>query len=118
MKTKTLLLTVLLGFATCNLFAQGFVWADGIGSSGDDVVMEHKMDVDGNHYMSGYFSGESINFGNHGLNNTNGSTYLPDLFVVKFDSDWNSLWAFSPGDDAGAYGDIYNLILTNMGIAT
>ena len=109
MKTKTFTLTVLIMvLAVYSINAQGFVWADGMGSTGDDIVMEHKMDADGNHYLSGYFSGESINFGNHTLSNTNGTSYLPDLFVVKFDSDWNSLWAYSPDDDAGAYGDIYN----------
>jgi len=110
MKTKILTLIVLLGIATGNIYAQGFVWAEGFGTEGDDVVMAHKTDMDGNHYMTGYFSGAEIAFGDITLSNSNGSNFLPDLFLVKFDAEWNTLWAYSPDDDQEAYGDIYNPI--------
>ena len=108
MKTKILTLIVILGFATGNINAQGFVWAEGFGSNGDDAVMAHETDINGNHYMAGYFSGEEIQFGNITLTNSNGGAMLPDLFLVKFDAEWNAEWAYSPDNDEEAYGDIYN----------
>ncbi len=111
MKTKTIILFTLLALITTNsLNAQGFVWAEGVGSSGDDIVMSQKTDNSGNHYFCGYFSGPSIQFGNVTLNNSNGNDFLPDLYLVKYDADWNVLWAFTPENDAQAYGDIYNPI--------
>lgn len=110
MKTRFLTLIVLLGIATSNINAQGFVWAEGFGTNGDDVLMAHKTDNAGNHYMAGYFSGGEISFGDIVLTNSNGGNFLPDLFLAKFDSEWNALWAYSPDNDEAAYGDIYNPI--------
>ncbi|HEY6161105.1 MAG TPA: T9SS type A sorting domain-containing protein [Bacteroidia bacterium] len=53
--------------------------------------------------VTGYFSSASITFGNTTLNNTNSNQ---ELFVVKYDSMGNALWAKKaggPGDEAG-YG--------------
>ncbi len=110
MKTKILTLIVLLGIAIGNINAQGFVWAESFGTNGDDVLMAHKTDNVGNHYMAGYFSGEEISFGDIVLTNSNGSNFLPDLFLVKFDSEWNALWAYSPDDDADAYKNIITAV--------
>ncbi len=108
MKTRIFTLIVVMAVMAINsLNAQGFDWAQGTGSSGDDVVMAQKTDNSGNHYLCGYFSGPVIQFGNETLTNANGTDFLPDLYLVKYDADWNVLWAFTPDDDADAYGDIY-----------
>jgi len=109
MKTKIFTLVILLSMITMNgLKAQGYVWAQSVGSTSDDVIMTQKTDNSGNHYLCGYFSGPSIQFGSISLTNSNGSSYLPDLYLVKYDAAWNVLWAYSPDNDQEAYGDIYN----------
>ncbi len=111
MKTKIFTLVILLNAITINIAtAQAFDWAQGVGSTADDIVMTQKTDNSGNHYICGYFSGNSIQFGNETLTNINGNNFLPDLYLVKYDSNWNVLWAFTPDNDANAYGDIYNAL--------
>ena len=111
MKTKLIIVITLFALlVTTSVNAQGFNWAIGVGSSGDDIVMTQKTDNSGNHYICGYFSGPSITFGNFILNNANGNDFLPDLYLVKYDANWNVLWAYTPENDSNAYGDIYNAL--------
>ncbi len=62
-------------------------------------------DANGNVFAIGYFSSAQITFGSTTLNNTTGSY---DLFVVKYDSVGNVLWAKSAGgtglNNDGAFG--------------
>jgi hypothetical protein len=71
-------------------------WAlQAIGSvieEGWDIV----IDTSENAYITGYFSGESVDFGSTTLENTDGA----DMFVAKVDSNGNWIWAKS------AYGGI------------
>lgn len=71
-------------------------------------------DPSGNVYITGYFAGDSIVFGNQSLyNNTPG---FDDLFIAKYDASGNLIWAHAYGegsDDKGtslasdANGNIY-----------
>lgn len=60
-------------------------------------------DLNGNIIVTGYFGSTTIGFGNITLTNSNSNT-SSDIFVVKYDSSGNALWAKNAGgmgDDAG-----------------
>ncbi len=112
MKKCTLLF---IFFVTVNIsFAQNWLWADTPGgiynNSGGDV----STDASGNVYMTGVFSSPTITFGTYTL--TNASPGYSDIFLVKYDSSGNVIWAKRFGgtnDDYGksvaidVYGNIY-----------
>lgn len=77
-------------------------WAKG--SSGDTRAVTTDMcaDKNGNTYLTGWFNSDSLKF--DGIKLMQGGYY--DMFVVKYDSNGNALWAKNAGydgDDAG-YG--------------
>jgi len=59
-------------------------------------------DVGGNVYVTGYFNGSSITFGTTILTNVSSNTY--DMFVVKYNTSGNVLWAKSAGGTSDDYG--------------
>jgi hypothetical protein len=75
------------------------LWAKGIGGPGDDEANAIALDGSGNAYVTGDFSG-TVNFGPATLTTAGGT----DIFIAKFDSSGNVLWARDlggPGDDKG-----------------
>ena len=71
-------------------------WAKIVSSYLDDMSNSLVNDTIGNLYITGYFSGSSIDFDGTTLinNNPNGGS---DIFVVKYDSSGNLKWAKSTG---------------------
>jgi hypothetical protein len=73
--------------------------ADGEGQANSVTV-----DASGNIYLAGDFSSAILTFDSINLTNTNGSGNSGDIFLVKYDTSGNILWAKSAGgtgeDDA------------------
>ena len=103
MKTKILLLVLILFLSNFVLFAQNpeWQWAIQAGGNGnewiDDWGYAISNDGSGNSYIAGWFTGNA-SFGTHSLS----SNGYQDIFVAKFDSDGDCLWAINAG---GSYGD-------------
>ena len=71
-------------------------WAHRSGGTYEDSCTSIVTDVNGNSYISGYFFSSSITFGSTTLINTDISGNTPNIFIVKYDSNGNVLWANSP----------------------
>lgn len=77
-------------------------WAKRAGGSGDEYSQGVAVDENGNVCVTGYFSSTSITFGSTSL--TNAQSGINDIFLVKYDSLGNVLWAKREGrfgDDQG-----------------
>ncbi len=72
------------------------LWARIAGGAGEDKGQCITVDNDNNLYVAGYFSSPTITFGGYTL--TNGG--LRDMFIVKYNSAGNVLWAISSGSAA------------------
>ncbi|MEO8086805.1 MAG: T9SS type A sorting domain-containing protein [Bacteroidota bacterium] len=71
------------------------LWATRAGGTSSDVGIGISSDAGGNVAITGYFYSPSITFGNTTL--TNASVGQPDIFVVKYDTSGNMVWASSAG---------------------
>ena len=88
------------------------LWAKSIGGNNSDVIADITIDNIGNAYISGLFASSSLNTGNTSLLNAGAvSTY--DVFVVKYDSLGNDIWALSEGDSSNESGN--SLALNDVG---
>lgn len=86
-----------------SLIAQApvFVFADGIGGSGHDFGRSIAADGNGNSYVAGIFGG-TVDF-DPGAGTANlTSIDVSDIFVAKYDSAGNYLWAFQIGGTSGS----------------
>ena len=92
--------------------AGSVVWAKSAGGNRDDESRSVTTDATGNIYITGYFSSPTITLGTTTITNVGGN----DIFIMKFDSDGNVLWAKSAGginDEQGqflasdALGNVY-----------
>jgi hypothetical protein len=77
-------------------------WAESVGGHGLDYLNCSTSDASGNIVVTGGFRSDTIHIGATTLTNATGST---DIFIAKYDSSGNVLWAKSAGggsyDDAG-----------------
>jgi hypothetical protein len=69
------------------------LWAKSVGGTGDDKANSIVVDASGSIYITGYFYSPTINLGSFVLTNAG----LSDLFLAKYDTHGNSLWAKSVG---------------------
>jgi hypothetical protein len=69
------------------------LWAKSGGGADDDEPFSAAADASGNVYSAGYFSSPTITFGSTTLI----SEGSQDIFLVKYDSSGNELWAKSAG---------------------
>ena len=78
------------------------VWVKNIGGIGDDDGNSVCTDLNGNIYVTGFFSDTAFVLGTDTLINTN----QENIFLAKFDSNGNVLWARSPSKNyfAAGYG--------------
>jgi len=94
---KNILLLLILHSAVIiqNSFSQSpnWLWAKSAGGLEWDESLSVAADKRGNIYLTGYFTSDSILFGNFTLYNTNS----PDkkIFIVKYDSSGTAIWARS-----------------------
>ena len=80
------------------------IWARGSGGTRDEYAIKVATDAAGDAIITGYFQSDSITFGTVTLHNGNPGA-IDNMFVVKYDSSGNVLWARSSGDvynDMGA----------------
>jgi hypothetical protein len=88
-----------------NINAQNpaWIWAKRAGGTNFDYGYSVCNDASGNVFVTGTFSSQNITFGSYTLTKT-GAGYSTDIFLVKYDSQGNVLWAKSAGgtsDDSG-----------------
>ena len=79
------------------------------------------IDSDGNAYLSGFFNGNTLVFGNTTIVNSDNTSSTFDIFIVKYDASGNLQWAKSaagPGADDWCYDitcdESGNVILTGF----
>jgi hypothetical protein len=98
MKKLFFFLTYLI-FCKLNSFAQGpnWLWAKSTGGNNLEIGQSIDIDASGNTYIGGSFSSDSITFDNITLINKGSS----DLFIAKYDSLGNVIWAKSYGGSDG-----------------
>jgi hypothetical protein len=95
----------LSGFSNNDIFIAKYdpygncLWAKQAGGSNDDVGNSISVDPAGNSYVTGNFIG-NVTFGAFQLTGYSGNTN--DIFVAKYDSKGNCLWARQAG---GTYND-------------
>jgi hypothetical protein len=70
-----------------------WLWATDAGGTDLDMAYSVAVDDSGNPYVAGYFESSTITFGSYTLTNAGGR----DIFLVKYDSNGNVLWATSAG---------------------
>ena len=101
MKPKHILfaLSFLLTSHVLNAQAPHWIWAKGAAATNFDSMNNVAIDSGGYVYMGGSFTGSTISFGNTVLTNSN-SLGLLDIFLVKYDSSGNVIWATSAGNSS------------------
>lgn len=82
------------------------LWAQSSGDFLDDEGRGIIVDAQGDFLVTGYYSSGTISFDGNTLTNPN---FDSEIFVVKFDSNGNYMWATQAG---GTTGDIGNSIAT------
>ncbi len=86
------------------------LWAKSTGGM-DDGATSVASDASGNIYLAGYFRDWTITFGSYTLKNT--LSGANDIFLVKYNTDGNVLWAKGAGGKH--YDDIYSIALDASG---
>lgn len=84
------------------------LWAKNFGGSDDDYATSIAIDAWGYIYVAGYFYSSSITLGTTTLNNDSSNT--TNMFIVKYDSSGNLIWARQAG---GTMDDRINAITTD-----
>jgi hypothetical protein len=110
--TQTLTATGDKDIYILNLDGSGnFVWAKQVGGTGADAGNDINIDISGGIYVTGYFSGFSVDFDpDTGITNLTGHGN-EDIFVAKYDSVGSLSWARSMGSSAT---DMGNAIITDI----
>jgi len=85
------------------------IWAKSAGGSFFDVPYSVATDESGSIYVAGYFGSSTIIFGSDTLTNEGALGYM-DIFLTKYDSSGNVIWAKSAG---GISHDLINSIATD-----
>jgi hypothetical protein len=83
--------------------AGNVLWAKSVSGDSNDETYGISADSSGNVYISGYFSSQNITFGSTTLSKT-GSNFA--IFIAKYDTDGNALWAKSAGGNNNLYTDM------------
>ncbi len=112
-RTNYLLIVLGLIINLNMVFAQvpNWQWAKNVGGGGGDWS-KIAVDLNGNSYLAGSFTSDSITFGNLTLTNAGGGNNFPsdmpfDFFLAKYNSSGNVIWAKSfGGNSIDEVGDI------------
>jgi hypothetical protein len=100
MKAKFFLLLILgvwFSVTDCGAQTPGWQWAKVAGSNHGEDVNGSCIDSQNNLYITGYYSGDEITFGDTTLNHYNGSEGWGSFFLTKYDSYGNVIWAKTAG---------------------
>ena len=81
--------------ANGNLF-----WAKSAGGNLDDYAQSIAVDASGNVFAAGDFKSSTIAFGSSTLTNIDNTASTTDIFLAKYDSNGNVLWAKNPGGNS------------------
>lgn len=106
-KSYFLLVSLLftLALTQSNIYGQsGWNWAKSGGSTGLDGIRDSYTDSDGNTYVTGTFAGTTATFGTTTLTNADPNGFNGDIFIAKYSSSGDVIWAKSAGgtgNDAG-----------------
>ncbi len=73
------------------------VWAKGAGGNNQDIGRSITTDGVGNIYVTGGFTSATITFGNITLTKVNNPYDYQDIFIAKYNSNGNVIWAKSAG---------------------
>jgi hypothetical protein len=73
------------------------LWVKDAGNTNNDASQSCKTDGDGNLYITGYYFSDSITFGTTVLTKVISQYFQADIFIVKYDSFGNVVWAKSHG---------------------
>lgn len=84
------------------------LWAENAGGSDWDESSDVVADSSGNAYICGYFKSGTIDFNGIVLNNTSGG--FNDVFVAKYDSTGNVIWAKKAGGNGDDYANAIDLM--------
>lgn len=79
------------------------LWAKSAGGLAPDEGNGIVADNSGNIYATGYFQSDTVIFGAYTLVNSM-TDYSSDIFIVKYDTNGNVLWAKSSGGNRYDYG--------------
>jgi hypothetical protein len=102
----------LLFMQDINAQSPNWVWANRAGDINNEFLEGMAVDADGNIYITGYFNSPSFSIGGTTLvNDTSDGT--SDLFIAKYDSSGNVLWAHSIGGNNWDYA--YDLSIDASG---
>jgi len=77
------------------------IWAKGAGGTSADFGCSVATDNSNNVLLTGYFGSSSVTFGTTTLNNT--ASFTQDMFLVKYDTSGNVIWARSDGGTGREY---------------
>ncbi len=92
-------------------FNGNVLWAKGAGVSNISYSKAITIDSLNNAYITGYYNGSNIVFGNDTLINTNAGSY--DLFIAKYDNLGYVKWAKTAGGIYDDYG--YGITIDKFG---
>ncbi len=95
-KSILFLATITFFYATSYAQAPSWVWARSAGGANSECAQSVAIDGSGNSYVTGTFDGASLTFGSYTLTNAGSA----DIFLVKYDTYGNVLWAKSAGGTA------------------
>src|SRR5207247_11049724 len=91
-----------------------FLWAKRATGPGNDFSDGAAVDSAGNVYLTGFFASSTVSFDSFSLTNASAGSY--DIFVTKYNSSGNAVWAkraggtkldYSYGIAADASGNVY-----------
>jgi hypothetical protein len=77
-----------------------WLWAKSAGGTGQNISSSITVDANSNVYVTGNFFGSNIIFGNDTLTGTNNN----NVFIVKYNSSGNVIWAKSTTGTGGGVG--------------
>lgn len=107
MKTKIILIASAFFLLSNNSFSQSPNWGWSTNAVGNSYEESSSVttDVSGNVYITGSFYSSSIDFGVYTLINADPTGNKSDMFIAKYDSLGNVLWAESSGglNEDGGY---------------
>ncbi len=93
----------ILTFTSLSAQIPNWDWAKNIGYTNNERAENIAKDSENNLYVTGSFSGDSIRFGNFKLTKLFPS-YLSSIFIVKYDTLGNVVWAKTVSGEANSYG--------------